>query len=792
MTQIRIQLTPNLPAKNPKATFTKKVTLDYVLLMKSIANTTKTSLKKLRVFIRKNSHHLPLGTEITNETDLSQLHNDIMLSYSKGDDYIGENNTTTPKPVKILQPDPVEKLTNTLCSMSMSKESGHPILDGCVLPYLKHIVKKYDFITMSYSPAGYYSFDYSDKMEYPPIVDWETAILRECRGLIVSSVTGEILARRFHKFFNIEDSQLQQLTEIKDDLNSMQKDESNIVKKNILVIYDKLDGSLVSPIRLDSQQVVRATRKTVVKIDVDISEYETLIRYCHQNKLTPLFEWCQSNRQIGIINHSKSSLTLIAIRHNINGYYVDLTTICKILKCDIKIPEKRTFDYLTQFDNLVDTEGVVIYHNNQLYKHKTKWYRQISLSNYHAGNQKFLSHYLKNNNKLFDLPSYKIWTYLQKYQDQNEEILQLLPNKDKPKFQKLIQYYQHKILKSKNDVDKYISNSGFKIYCDLDGVLADFHKKVYEVTGKLPDDHSKSSLWYNVHNIPDFFQLLDWTPEGSQLWTHIKDYQPTILSGVPSSDVQDWSQQKKNWCRQKLGDDVPVITCASSQKHHYIHKNKTSQNEVAILIDDRLTLKDNWESTGGIFIHHYNLTTSLYQLNKLMTDGDIYLGQIKDSSVDWLLPIKLEKMVILRGLSGSGKSVLASYLKENQTDMETIIASADDYFKKDNVYKFDVSQLDQAHTYCYKLTDKMLKKQNIRVIIDNTNSQKKEYQKYIELAQKYQIPYQILEIEIKDQKIMPLLTQRNVHHDNPYVNINMFKRWESDPSAMMLKPYLTN
>src|SRR5688572_22902654 len=58
---------------------------------------------------------------------------------------------------------------------------------------------------------GYLAFNYTfaPAEAFPPIEEGASerahAILRECRGLIASKTSGRILARRYHKFFNVNE-----------------------------------------------------------------------------------------------------------------------------------------------------------------------------------------------------------------------------------------------------------------------------------------------------------------------------------------------------------------------------------------------------------------------------------------------------------------------------------------------------------------------------------------------------------------------------------------------------------
>jgi len=86
--------------------------------------------------------------------------------------------------------------------------------------------------------------------------------------------------------------------------------------------------------------------------------------------------------------------------------------------------------------------------------------------------------------------------------------------------------------------------------------------------------------------------------------------------------------------------------------------------------------------------------------------------------------------VIVRGVSGSGKSNLANVLSDYYN---AEICSADDYFMVDGVYKFDFSKIGAAHQYCYDKAEQMIKDHQ-SVIIDNTNCTISEMKKYVQLA----------------------------------------------------------
>lgn len=92
-------------------------------------------------------------------------------------------------------------------------------------------------------------------------------------------------------------------------------------------------------------------------------------------------------------------------------------------------------------------------------------------------------------------------------------------------------------------------------------------------------------------------------------------------------------------------------------------------------------------------------------------------------------------VIILSGVSGSGKSTYAEHLKS--LDKEgTVICCADDYHMVDGKYQFDYKKLKAAHEQCFDKFVKALDSPFIgNVIVANTNTSEKEYEKYKEHAE---------------------------------------------------------
>jgi predicted kinase len=118
------------------------------------------------------------------------------------------------------------------------------------------------------------------------------------------------------------------------------------------------------------------------------------------------------------------------------------------------------------------------------------------------------------------------------------------------------------------------------------------------------------------------------------------------------------------------------------------------------------------------------------------------------------------KVIILRGLPGSGKSTFTS-------KMEGVVkvVSADHYFhiNDDQVYRFDPSKLGAAHAYCLRTFVNTLTKEDWvdTLVVDNTNCSAVEIAPYYALAQAYGVDCTIVHINtnLSDEE----LSDRNVH-----------------------------
>ncbi len=148
--------------------------------------------------------------------------------------------------------------------------------------------------------------------------------------------------------------------------------------------------------------------------------------------------------------------------------------------------------------------------------------------------------------------------------------------------------------------------------------------------------------------------------------------------------------------------------------------------------------------------------------------------------------------VIMRGVSGSGKSTYAKKLqamvwKFSQPPRKTsfmwmnlcAIISADNYFiHPDGEYHFNGRLLGAAHAWCFSEAKRLMEIGVQVLILDNTNTQRWEYEKYIEAAKLFNYKVKERIIGQFDEESLKLYASRNAHGVPQEAIDKMAKRFE--------------
>lgn len=87
-------------------------------------------------------------------------------------------------------------------------------------------------------------------------------------------------------------------------------------------------------------------------------------------------------------------------------------------------------------------------------------------------------------------------------------------------------------------------------------------------------------------------------------------------------------------------------------------------------------------------------------------------------------------VIIIRAVSGSGKSTFAEYLNDIFKG-DAIICCADDYFMVDGEYKFDFAKLGAAHSMCFYKYTVALEADHVQlIIVANTSTRETDVNRY--------------------------------------------------------------
>jgi predicted kinase len=139
----------------------------------------------------------------------------------------------------------------------------------------------------------------------------------------------------------------------------------------------------------------------------------------------------------------------------------------------------------------------------------------------------------------------------------------------------------------------------------------------------------------------------------------------------------------------------------------------------------------------------------------------------------------MKKLIIVRGLPGSGKSMFVDdFLYSPLCTVHGVVCSADNYFMHDGEYQFDPNSLGDAHNYCKGVAiDAMIARASL-VVIDNTNSQKWEFMPYLTLARDYNYDVTQITVGQVNQDVVAQYHQRNKHGVPEETIRKMVERWE--------------
>jgi RNA ligase len=211
---------------------------------------------------------------------------------------------------------------------------------------------------------------------------FDCPIRRECRGLIFDE-RGEVMSRRFHKFFNLDEKP--------------ETMHSNVNWMAMHHVLHKLDGSMITPLvfpdcvywatKMGITDIGRQAGAFVERVETEQPDeykgYTQLAKALYHDNLTPIFEYMGPGNRI-VISYEHENMTLLAVRHNVTGEYKSFAYLEDIAN-EFDVPVVRPYEgSISNMRDKTDIEGVVVrFTDGHMIKVKTDWYCAIHKAKEH-------------------------------------------------------------------------------------------------------------------------------------------------------------------------------------------------------------------------------------------------------------------------------------------------------------------------------------------------------------------------------------------------------------------------
>ncbi len=160
----------------------------------------------------------------------------------------------------------------------------------------------------------------------------------------------------------------------------------------------------------------------------------------------------------------------------------------------------------------------------------------------------------------------------------------------------------------------------YKIYVDMDGVVADFDQRFLDLSGMMPREYeakygrdafwefidegeNKLKFWVGIPQMSDAQSLMDYVSQ--------YDYEMLTSPSIKQQSLMGKGLWIKNQTKNGLFKSKPKVN------YRFAKKKIEFAAPNHILIDDKASTIDSWNSKGGIGILHTSAADTINQLKKL-------------------------------------------------------------------------------------------------------------------------------------------------------------------------------
>ena len=163
--------------------------------------------------------------------------------------------------------------------------------------------------------------------------------------------------------------------------------------------------------------------------------------------------------------------------------------------------------------------------------------------------------------------------------------------------------------------------SAYTIYLDMDGVIADFDQRFRDIAGMEPKEfeekYGKKEFWKLIdeENKIKFWVGIPVMSGAKKLVNYVSQYDYEILT-APSIRKQS-RIGKMVWLRKVHSDLFPNTPKVNFKPAKEKHQVKPTLTKTDILIDDRASTIDTWNSSGGTGILYTSADDAIKQLKQL-------------------------------------------------------------------------------------------------------------------------------------------------------------------------------